>query len=85
MVPFTLKQKNQNCKYVDMQNLVKMNNPARDESCKLTVQNGFDGVPSLVYICPARKRHYHIQSNLMVGSCTNQCIWSPILMRFMAC
>ncbi len=32
-----------------------MNKPARDESCKLTVQNGFDGVRSLVYM-PTKKK-----------------------------
>ncbi len=53
MVPFTLKQKIKNGKNVYMWDLIEMNKPA--ELCKLTVQNGFDGVPSLVYM-PSKKK-----------------------------
>ncbi len=66
-VPLSIKQKIITGRYIDMGDLVDLNRPPRDEICRLAIQKGMDGAPSLVHLPSRRKVFTHIASTAMGG------------------
>ncbi len=54
-VPMHIKQKIISHRYVDMREVIELKKPASEESCRLSVQMGIDGTPTLVYLLAKKK------------------------------